>query len=91
MSYIGKSNGLAEAKVASGPSGPPEILLGNPNTTSVTGTLYLKSGADAFFVTKFTVEPSGLTPLELRKPLAENQYLYLVLDAAPAAQITIWS
>ena len=91
MSYVGKSNGPADAKVAEGPAGAVRILLGNPNTTSVTGTLWLKDTDDTFQLTKFTVDGSVCMRLDVDKPLEGHQMLYLTLDAAPTAQLTIWS
>lgn len=91
MNYAGKSNSQAEAKVAEGPHSSVSVLLGNPNTTSVTGSLYLRDGPVNLFLTKFTVDGELSTLLEIDKPLDSNQSLYLTLDAAPTAQITIWT
>jgi hypothetical protein len=88
---VTKSNSTVAALVAQGPSGPVHILLGNPNTTSVVGTLYLQDNEDSYHITKFTIDAYVPTEIRIDKPLAANQSLYLTLDAAPSAQITIWS
>lgn len=93
MSYAGKSNGITEAKVADGPSGPVTVLLSSPaaNTTQITGKLYRANNiGTAIQLMTFAVDAGPPTYLE-PGPLGADEYLYLTLDAAPTAQLNITS
>lgn len=83
-----KSTGPAAIMFASGPAGMVTVELGNPNATSVTGTIHKRIGPDAHFITKVTVDGYVKATLFLA-PLARDEAYTLTLDAAPSAQLTI--
>lgn len=91
--YDGTSNGEAEVPILPSPEFPVLVIgfiVGNPNGSSVTGTLYFRSQNASRAITNFTVTAnSSWTYFVEDMPLMPGQSWTVKLSSKPTTELTL--
>lgn len=90
--FLNKSNGTDETPILTGHAGvarKPRLTIGNPNTASAEGALYLQDKGVNHFITNWYVDGKVRWEDSPDLDVQPHQQLVVIPDAAPSAALTL--